>query len=113
MAFSSKSPLFLKEKVENETIKTFDQLNISTITTMTYSNFNIDTKNLFHILPITPPSCEVDIKSFKKKDIDKIKLQYNYGEIINISTKSCFRGLLLRRPKKKNCTICNPTKNKR
>lgn len=97
--------------METETIKSFDELNISTITTMAYSNFNIDTKNLFHLLPIT--STKVESEILKKKDIDKIKLQYGYGEIINISTKSCFRGLLLRRPKKKNCTICNPTKYKK
>lgn len=108
----SESPLFLKEKVETG-IQTFDQLNISTITTMTYSNFNIDTKNLFHLLPITLNTSKIESEILKKKDIDKIKLQYAYGEIINISTKSCFRGLLLRRPKKKNCTICNPTKNKK
>jgi len=80
---------------------------------MTYSNFNIDIKNLFHLLSITPPHNKIDINTMKKKDIDKIKLQYNYAEIITISTKSCFRGLLLRRPKKKNCTICNPTKDKK
>lgn len=100
--------------MENESIKSFDELNISTITTMTYSNFNIDTKTLFHLLTITPLPKEFDTEvSLKRKDIDRLKLKYNYGEIINVSTKSCFRGMILRRPKKKNCTVCNPTKNKK
>lgn len=79
----------------------FHELKSSTRTVMVYTNLVFDIEKLFVELPITT---EVNcIFTKKKKNIDKKKLKAPYGAIISLQRDSKFRGLDLRKRKKRWC----------
>jgi hypothetical protein len=76
----------------------FEQLPVSTMTIMVYSNMNYDLKTFFkdiYVSDISPPLTK------KHQRIDKKKIRAPYGNIYSTVFGNEFRGLDLRKKKKK------------
>jgi hypothetical protein len=83
--------------------KPFDELPVSTITVMVYSNIYFELNRIFESIPLTvinPPLTK------KKKNIDKKKLTAPYGAIISSQFGIYIRGLRLSKKKKYWCPMC-------
>lgn len=88
-------------------LKTFDDLQTSTMTIMVYSNAFFNREKLFKGINIT----EVPIPLTKKqKNVDKKKIEAPYGSIISVQKGTRIRGIDLRKKKKHWCTVCQPMK---
>ena len=81
----------------------FENLPISTITVMVYSNVSLNQKNIFCKSPIQfidPPLTK------KKKNIDKKRIRSPYGTIVFMQFGIYFRGVRLSKKKKYWCPLC-------
>ena len=100
MSISDKS---IVETSSPKIIKSFNELPVSTITVMVYSNIHFETERIFKSIPIThinPPLTK------KKKHIDKHKLSAPYGSIISSQHNVYIRGLRMSKKKRYWCPTC-------
>ena len=91
------------DTIDNFNIKPFEELPISTITTMVYCNISIDQNSMFCSIPIT--NIEIPLTK-KKKNIDKKKITAPYGSIVSLQHGIYFRGFRSSKKKKYWCPMC-------
>jgi hypothetical protein len=88
-------------------LEEFGELKTSTSTIMVYTNVVFDLAKLFFSIKLT----KIDVPLTKKqKNVDKKKIKAPYGSVIFLQLGNEFRGVDLRKKKKRWCTVCRPVK---
>lgn len=91
-------------------ISPFEDIKISTVTVMAYSNILFDMKRIFSNIKKT----NVEVPRTKKiKKVDKKRLKAPYGSIISVQTRNYFRGIDTRQSKKRWCAFTCQLKKKK
>jgi len=91
-------------------IKPFEELPVSTITYMVYSNININLLNFLLSAYVT----KIILPVTKKRNIDKKKIASisPYGAIISLQYGTLYRGIRMSKKKKYWCPLCQPHDDK-
>jgi hypothetical protein len=94
--------------LESHGFPKYEDLNVSTVVGVIYTNMDIDYAKAFKELPCA----KVEYSCTKKNQrVDPRKIVAKKGDIVSVQTKFCIRGVPLRKPKKVQCTHCIPLSN--
>lgn len=88
----------------------FEELSVSTVTIMVYTNMAFHLQRIFAGLPVAYADSPL---TRKQKNIDKKRIRAPYGQILSVQHKSQLRGLDLRKKKAKWCSVCQKTEVRR